>query len=137
MVAGYEDEFICDLAEYYHVYDWRGLPLKTAAVLANGLPLSSRTKMAMNGERITLDQALLAIIADRLSVLVWQNTEDGINGRRPPKSILNALTKKKAAHGNEMTFKSSEDFEVAKRKILEGFNGDNNWESLCSDPSID
>lgn len=93
--------------------------------------------MVLNGDKITLDQALLAIIADRLSVLIWQNTEDGMNGRRPPKSILNALTKKQAAHGNEITFKSSEDFEIAKKKILEGFNGNDNWNSVCSDPSID
>ena len=93
--------------------------------------------MALSGDKVPIEQALLAIIADKLSVLVWQNTEDGMNGRRPPKSIFNALTKKKEAHGNEITFKSSEDFEIAKRKILEGFNGDDNWNSVCSDPSID
>lgn len=42
MIATDEDALICDLAETYHVFDYRGLPLKTAAALASGLRNDAR-----------------------------------------------------------------------------------------------
>ena len=34
LVSRCEDELICDMAETYHVLNWRELPLKTAAIAA-------------------------------------------------------------------------------------------------------
>jgi len=42
MIATDEDALVCDLAETYHVLDYRMLPLKTAAALASGLRSDAR-----------------------------------------------------------------------------------------------
>lgn len=42
MILTDEDALICDLAETYHVLDYRALPLKTAAALASGLRADAR-----------------------------------------------------------------------------------------------
>lgn len=42
MILTDEDALICDLAETYHVLDYRSLPLLTAATLASGLRSDAR-----------------------------------------------------------------------------------------------
>ena len=43
MAALAPDELVCDMAETYHVLDWRALGLPLAATLAGGLRETSRT----------------------------------------------------------------------------------------------
>ena len=47
MIATDEDAMICDLAETYHVFDYRALPVKLLAVLCSGLRSDSRVRQAM------------------------------------------------------------------------------------------
>lgn len=84
MAAVDEDALICDFAEIYHVLDYKRLPLRTAAVFAQGLPENSRIMRRLSGMRIGLETALLAELCDRVGILIWQHTE---NGRNPPASI--------------------------------------------------
>lgn len=123
------------MAEYYHVHNWRGLPLKTAAILACGLPGRSRTMMKLSGQRITTEEALLALAVDRLSVLVWQNTEDGIKGRNAPKSVYSVLTHEKEGRQGGISFETAEEFEEARARIMERSNGNDNRNGICSDSS--
>ena len=67
----------------------------TAATLAAGFRNYSRTMMALAGEKISLTEQLLALIVDKLSILAWQNTEDGQHNRNFPPSIFEALTEEK------------------------------------------
>lgn len=120
MVAVGEEELICDLAETYHVLDWRALPLKTAAILAAGLEGSSRIRRKMAGEREDLRTLLLAAMLDKLKLLVWQNTEDGMHGRNMPKSTYDALTGQRAKAKRVRGFQSPEAFEAARARIMEG-----------------
>lgn len=120
MVAVGEDELTCDFAQIYQITDWRALPLKTAAVLAAGLPDSSRIRRKLSGDRIDLTTALLAMILDRLKVLCWQNTEDGINGRNYPESTFERLTGRAAPRTRVSGFRSPEAFEAAREKIIKG-----------------
>ena len=55
---------------------------------------------------------LLAIVADRLGVLIWQQTKDGHKGRNHPKSIFKDLTEEKKEKEELESFRSSEDFEA-------------------------
>ena len=82
-VAADEDALICDLAQFYGVFDWRRLPLRTAATLVDGLPITSRTKTHMAGITVPFDMFLLAMAIDNLSMLCWLNSEDGTKGRVP------------------------------------------------------
>lgn len=120
MVAVGEEELICDFAETYHVLDWRALPLKTAAVLASGLDADSRIRRKISGEKLTMDTALLAAALDRLKVLVWQNTEDGLHGRNYPKSTYDALRGRLPSPKRVTAFRTAEDFEAARARIAEG-----------------
>ena len=115
-----ETAVVCDLAEYYHVLDWRSLPLRTVGMLVAGLREDSRTMMQASGQKIKLDSALLAASLDRLSMLLWARTKDGEKNRRRPKSILDTLTKEKDKKDQVVAFESAEDFMEARRRILEG-----------------
>ena len=42
MIATDEDSLICDLAQYYHVFDYRSMTVESVATLAAGLPEDSR-----------------------------------------------------------------------------------------------
>ena len=91
MVREDETALICDLAETYHILDWRALPL---AALSAGLREDSRIKMKIAGMKADQDTLLLAAAVDRLSLLMWAKTKDGQKGRNPPKSIFDELTRR-------------------------------------------
>ena len=122
MLRTSEDALICDMAETYHVYNWRALPVQTAAVLAVGLRDDSRVKMMMAGSRHTAKELLLAGIADRLSVLIWQNTEDGRKGRNKPQMIVEQMTQCKT-ESNVVAYNSIEEYEAAREEIRRAING--------------
>ena len=110
MVAGGEDELICDFAQYYHVLDWRGLPVRLAATLASGLPEESRSKLKIAGAKAPLDRLLLAGIADQLASLLWRYSP---KGTPRPKSIVDVLTGEDEKKAPIRTYRSGEDFDQA------------------------
>lgn len=90
-----------------------------AAILASGLSDSSRIKRKLAGVPYSIDTLLLAVIADRLSVLVWAKTRDGQKNRNYPESIFESLTEKKTARDYRV-FDSIEAFNAARKKVMEG-----------------
>ena len=118
-----EDALICDLAETYHIYDYRQLPATRVAVFAYGLRNDSRIKMKLSGQTITLDTLLLAGISDRLSTLVWFQTEDGQKGKNRPTSMVELLLNKnndKEKDDEIVAYETGKDFEKARKKLLGG-----------------
>ena len=111
-----EDALICDLAQFYHIYDYLSYDLELIAVLACGLPIESRMMKKLSGQRYTLDTILFAGMVDRLSELVWLQTKRRASNR--PKSILNEMTEEKHKKDEFLTYDSIEDFEKARNKIL-------------------
>ena len=113
-----EDALVCDLAETYHVYDWRSLPLRTAATLASGLGVTSRIKTKMGGLSVPLDLLISAGIQDRLSLLVWAKTKDAQHGRNRPAMLTDELL----GHKDEdsLSFTSGEDFERFRAGFIQG-----------------
>jgi len=61
------------------------------ATLASGLSENSRIKRKITERRLSLEQMMLAGLVDRLSLLIWARTEDGMQGINKPKSVLKAL----------------------------------------------
>lgn len=118
-----EDALICDLAETYHIYDYRQLPATKVAVFSLGLRDNSRIKKKISNQPIDFDRLLLAGISDKLSYLLWSKTKDGVKGRNKPKSILEMLTEPKK-QSNQLAFNSGEEFEQMRARILAG--GDKN-----------
>lgn len=119
MIATDEDALICDFAECYHIYDYRGLPVQYAAVLACGLRDDSRIKMAISSSVAKPDTLILAAILDRLSLLLWAKTEDGARGRNRPASLTEQLLGTGTRNDNVVSFASAEDFELARANIIE------------------
>ena len=119
MITIDKDAWLCDLAETYHIFEYRELPCKTVALFSCGLRENSRIKRKLLGEKTDTEEILLSIIAERLGTLVWFNSEDGAKRRNRPKSILSSLigTEEKK---EIQTFDSGKDFEAEWREITRG-----------------
>lgn len=91
MIAVDEAALRCDFLETYHLPDFRALPARQAALFACGLRPDSRIMMKLAGVSVPVETMLLAGILDTLKVLAWQNTQDGLDGRNFPASVLDAL----------------------------------------------
>ena len=115
MIKADEDALICDLAETYHILNYKALPAMLVASLVVGLRDDSRIKMKLSGSKAPAEIILLASAVDRLSLLVWMQTKDAEKGRNRPKSILSILYPKET---NNATYKSGEDFIKARNKLI-------------------
>lgn len=109
---------LCDLAEYYHIYDYEAFPMMYIATLCCGLPEGSRVVKKITKMKVTSEQLLLANIADRLSLIWWSKTKDGAKNRNRPQLIIEQLTQKEEKNEG-IKFDSGEDFEAMRRKIIE------------------
>lgn len=112
-----KEELICDLAETYHIYDYRSIRLSVLSTLAVGLRDDSRIKMKLAGAKVDVKTTMLAMIADRLGILIWQKTKDGHKGKNQPKSILEELYRDHSQ--DTVGFDSAEAFEIARRRFYE------------------
>jgi hypothetical protein len=111
-----EDALICDLAETYHIFDYKSLPPKTVATLAAGLRDESRIKLRAAGVPVALETIILAAIADRIDSLRYGFFKDVERGK-PFVRLLLGDNEEKA-----MSFGTIDDFKKAYAKAI----GDNN-----------
>lgn len=111
MMAADRDALLCDLAETYHVYDFRALPALTLAALCCGLREDSRIRQKMAGVKISRMEALM-VIADNLTII-----RHGLfakeNAARPA-LFADQIQKEKEAFG----FSSGEDFMRARNDLV-------------------
>ncbi len=108
-----ENALICDLAETYHLFDYRSLPVKLVAALSAGLRDNSRIKLKAVDSKISLETIILATIADNLTML-----RAGMDKRNRGKPFLfteaiNSENKKQKVRG----FKTVQEFEAALSRI--------------------
>lgn len=111
-----EDDLICDLAETYHLFNYRELSSQQVAILCFGLRDDSRVKMNLSGSKITLTQTLIARMVDELSFQSWAQTKDGQKNRNRPESVLKALTEEKK--DETVSFITVDDFNRAWKEIV-------------------
>lgn len=87
MISESEEDLICDLAETYHIFDYRSVPVKLLATLSAGLRDDSRIKLRLKGEKYATNLVIEAMIADRLAML-----QHGLfHIKEEPKLILEAM----------------------------------------------
>lgn len=121
MIAQYEPELICDFAETYHILDYTALPVSLLVTLFSGLGEGSRVQQRLSGEMVPLRTLLLAAMVDRLSVLLYANTKDAKSGTNRPRSLVAILTGEDTeTNAGTEAYASGDDFEAARRAILEG-----------------
>lgn len=119
MLSTDREAFICDMAETYHILDYRALPVSTLAVLASGLREDSRIRMKMMGmQRIPLE-VLAAKCADTLALILYVLGADSKASRPTPLTdiIFGESTRKETAG-----FASGADFEKERKRLLEVVN---------------
>lgn len=115
MITVDEEALICDFAEVYGVFDYRQLPARRAAILACGLGPKSRIASKLSGAKVPLDILLLALVADALKILIWQNTKDGASGRNKPKSIVQGMYEGKETGTG---FETADEFEAWRARMI-------------------
>ena len=120
MLGKHEGELICDLAQYYHVMNYRDLSPVLVATFLIGLPNDSRVKMALSGQKISMETAILARIADDIAFIAWANSKDGQKNRNRPKSILQTLLGNDKKPVEYEGFKTAAEFEKRWKEITGG-----------------
>lgn len=121
MINTDEDALICDLAETYHIYDYKSLPLRMAGIFACGLRQDSRIYMKVTKSKLTVDQTLLALIADNTRALAWLNSADGAKGINRPRSLVEILTNGTETRESGMkVFDSGQAFDDEWRRLTGG-----------------
>ena len=116
MIRTDEHALMCDLAEYYNIYDYKQMRPMQVAIFANGLPPDRRIKRKLSGQKHSTETLLLACIADSLRLLVWFQTKDGQKNMNRPASILQELTEEKEEYA---AFGTIEAYEAARKAIME------------------
>lgn len=116
MLGTDKDAFICDMAETYHIYDYKAVPVQLLSTLANGLRDSSRIKCKMSEMPIALETFLLSAIYDKVSWLQWSKTKDAEKGRNMPESITAKLMNTKRESQVE-AFENGEEFMKAWHRL--------------------
>lgn len=109
---------ICDLAETYHIYDYKAYPMEYIATLCCGLSSNSRIIKKINNQEYNLEDLMLINIVDKLSLIWWSKTADGQHNRNRPKLIAEILNGNKESV-KQMSFKNADDFEMKRRQIIE------------------
>ena len=111
-----EDALICDLAETYHILDYKSVPVKTLAALTAGLNEDARRKRKAAGGKAPLRILLPAAILDQLSMLVWMQSKDGQKGINRPKSLVKAMTTEETEQVK--SFRTADEFQAERKRIL-------------------
>lgn len=111
MLAHHKRELICDLAEYYHIIDYRSVPGRTLGTLAVGLRADSRIGMIRNGIKASPETIMLVKVYD---VLMHVFSE---KGKAPEPLLKDFLIEQGKEDEKPMSYKSAEDFKAAWARI--------------------
>ncbi len=116
MIVLDEDALICDFAETYHILNYRELPPTTAGVLACGLRDNSRIKLKMANVKVSLEDILLATIADKIENQMYQYAKaHGAKNIGEPESILKRIQGEPKEASSLETFETGDAFMEAWR----------------------
>lgn len=116
MIGLNEDALICDLAETYHIFNYRDMPPRLVATLASGLGDDSRIKRLAGGQPASSELMLLGGILDALHMLIYK-ISDGSTA--PPISIIDLMFGNTSEPQKQcMSFDSYEDFEAYRKQLI-------------------
>lgn len=113
MLSTDENAFICDMAETYHILDYKALPVDLLAVLASGLRDNSRIKMKIAGFNYIPPEIVLPQIADHLMVI----RKILGNDKKKPKYMSDILFERTRKAEPPKRFNSGADFDKAWKRL--------------------
>jgi hypothetical protein len=105
------------------VYDFRELPLLTAARLACGLSADSRAWRKIRGEQLKFGERLAVLAFDVLTQIRFYAARGAGYKAAFPKALHTELTGAKPENSTD-GFDSAEDFERMRARILKDTGGD-------------
>ena len=117
MISIDEDALMCDLAEVYHIYDYKSLPVSLVATFSCGLRDESRIKMKISDTKVSMNTVLLTCILDKVNWIAWSKTEDGHRNANHPKSILSIILGQSDGDKDVLVFNDSDDYESARNSF--------------------
>lgn len=117
------DALVCDMAQYYKIYEIDKLAFDRLAVFACGLPRDSRIFKKISGQNVDLDSLILAGIFDRLNLLLFSFT--GKKGSEAPESMADKLMGKAKPKKDQGLYASGEEFERRKKELIRRMEGEN------------
>ena len=110
-----ETALICDLAETYHILDYRSQPLKLVAALSAGLRDNSRIKMRLAELPVEPNTLMLATIADRIEAFRYSFSD---TKEMPPSLVDELMGNGKKVNTNGIAgFSTSSELESALARI--------------------
>lgn len=118
MITEDENAYICDMAQYYHIYDYKSIPIDLVVILSAGLPDDSRIMRKLKHQPLSLSELMLASIYDDLNLLLWSFSKDGGHNRNKPQSVVQILTGEEKNNNQNVSFNTSNEYEEMKAKIL-------------------
>ena len=105
------------MAETYHIYDYRAMPVKLLATLVSGLGQDSRTYKSIT-KMPTENTLLISLLIDQIAVLNYRL----FGGKNPPKSIYKMLIGEDTEEAED-GYSTAEDFEKMWAKLGGGKHG--------------
>lgn len=121
VIGRYEDELICDLAEVYQIYDYKGVPGRLLGTLVSGLGVNSRVYQKIAGQKVPTDILFEAFIIDELRRITY--LLDGNKNKKQPEPMSETLFDRDEPENDVMVFDSPEAFEQARAALLGEING--------------
>lgn len=111
---------ICDLAETYHILNYRELSPLLVATLVLGLRDNSRVKLRVSESKLSTEQVLLAMIVDNLNFQSWTYTKDARKGKPyKVRSVLKVLCGEyESSKDDLLSFTSVEEFEQYMNQFI-------------------
>ena len=121
-VSEANNELVCDFAEYYHIYNYTEHNPVYVSILAKGLRRDSRTMQKLNNEKYSFTEYLQGMLVDDFNMYLYSHTQDAKSGTHKPKSIISMMRgedgKRHLTNGETQAFRTGEDFEKARNRIL-------------------
>lgn len=114
---------ICDLAEVYRIYDYRGVPVKLLGTLVAGLGVESRVYQKLSGQHVPTSILVQALIVDELRRIVYMLNAD--KSKEQPESMAATLIVEKEKEREERLFSTPEAFMKARADLIGASNGRN------------
>ena len=114
---------ICDLAEVYRIYDYKGVPGRLLGTLVAGLGVESRVYQRMSGQTVPTSVLMQALLVDELRRLVYMLNGD--KNAEQPESVAEKLIEKTEPERDTRLFSSPEEFLKARADLIGANNGRN------------
>ena len=112
---------ICDLAETYHIFEYRRVPVRLLGTLVAGLGANSRVHQRITEQEVPTDIFLQAAIVDELRMIVY--LLDGNKNKKMPEPITQRLIKSHEKPRKEAVFRTPEEFMRARAALIGEKNG--------------